>query len=126
MNTYLILSGFLTALMSIVHSIVGELLILIPLQKAQGLPAVRGSVHATRSTLRFTWHITSVLGLGIAFIFFYFARLTELNSEQIVILRILSLTFLASFVVAIVGSRARHPSWMVFLIVSILTWLSTL
>ena len=125
MNVYLIISGILTALMAIVHSVVGEILILIPLQKAEGLPAVRGSVRTTRSTLRFTWHVTSVFGIGIAFIFFYYSRFTEFNSEQIYILRTLSLTFLASFVVAIVGSRARHPSWAVFIFVSILTWLST-
>ena len=66
-----------------------------------------------------------MFGIGIAFIFFYYSRFTEFNSEQIYILRTLSLTFFASFIVAIVGSRARHPSWAVFIIVSILTWMST-
>jgi hypothetical protein len=98
---------------------------LIPLQKAQGLPPVRGSVQTTKATLRFTWHVTSVLGIGIAAILFYYAEFTEFNSEQIYILRILSLTFLASFIVAIVGSKAKHPSWIVFIVVSILLWLST-
>lgn len=125
MNVYLIISASLTALMALVHSVVGELLILIPLQKAKGLPAVRGSVRVTKSTLRFTWHITSVLGLGLGIIFFYYARFTEFNSEQTFILRTLSLTYAASFLVALVGSRGRHPSWAVFLLVAILTWLST-
>ena len=125
MNTYLVASGILTILMAIAHTVAGEMLILIPLQKAEGLPAVRGSIRTTKATLRFTWHVTSVFGIGIAFIFFYYSGLTEFNPEQIYILRILSLTFLVSFVVAIVGSRARHPSWAVFIFVSILTWLNT-
>ncbi|MEW6736361.1 MAG: hypothetical protein AB1489_34030 [Acidobacteriota bacterium] len=125
MNVYLVISGILTILMAIAHTVMGEILILIPLQKTQGLPAIMGSVRTTRETLRFAWHVTSVLGIGIAFIFFYYASFTQFNLEQIYILRTLSVTFLASFVVAIIGSRAKHPSWIVFIVVSILIWLST-
>ena len=111
--------------MVIAHSVLGELWILIPLQKTEGLPAVRGSKRFTKSTLRFAWHVTTVLGLGVACIFFYYAQFTEFTSDQISVLRILSVTFFVSFIVSIVGARARHPSWIVMLIVSILTWLST-
>ena len=55
----------------------------------------------------------------------YYSQFTEFNSEQIFILRTLSLTFLVSFIVSIVGSKAGHPSWIIFLLLSILTWLST-
>lgn len=56
--------------MVIAHSVVGKILILIPIQKTEGLPAVRGSVRNTRSMPRFAWHVTSVLGIGIACILF--------------------------------------------------------
>ncbi|MEO6065693.1 MAG: hypothetical protein ABIP49_07960 [Lysobacterales bacterium] len=119
------MSAILTVLLSVIHSAVGEKLILIPLQHSEGLPAVRGSVRSTRETLRFAWHVTSVFGLGIAAILFRYARMDELDSGDIFILKTLSLTFLASFIVAIVGSRARHPSWIVFALLSLLTWLGT-
>ena len=123
LNTYLVIAGFLTILLSIAHTIIGEILILIPLQKAEGLPAVRGSVSTTKRTLRFTWHITSVLGIGIAFLLFHYAKFAELTPDHRYVLSIMSLTFFVSFVVSLVGSKARHPSWIVFLIVSILIWL---
>jgi hypothetical protein len=125
LNTYLVISGILTVLLSIAHTIIGEILILIPMQKSEGIPAVRGSVATTKRTLRFTWHITSVLGIGIAFLLFHYAKFAALTPDHVYVLRILSLTFLVSFVVSIVGSKARHPSWVVFLIVSILIWLGT-
>ena len=125
MNTYLVISGILSILLSIAHTIIGEILILIPMQNAEGIPAVRGSTRTTKRTLRFTWHITSALGIGIGFLLFHYAKFTELTLDHVYVLRILSLTFLASFVVSVVGSRARHPSWIVFLITSILIWLGT-
>ena len=82
-----------------------------------------GSTRVAKETLRFAWHVTSVLGIGIAVILFYYASIPKLAPDQIYVLRVLSLTCQASFVVAIVGSRARHPSWIVFLLVSILIWL---
>jgi len=112
--------------MVIVHSIIGEKLILIPLRKSTDLPVVRGSSKNTKMTLRFTWHVTSVIGAGIACILFYYSQFSELTSEQCVVLRILSVTFFLSFIVSVVGSRAGHPSWIVFLIISILTWMSTI
>jgi len=123
LNTYLLISSALLALTAVVHSVVGEKLLLIPLQKVDGLPAVGGSTRVARETLRFAWHVTSVLGIGIAVILFYYASVPKLAPDQIYVVRVLSLTCQASFVVAIVGSRARHPSWIVFLLVSILIWL---
>lgn len=125
MNTYLVVSGVLTAVLAIAHSIVGELRILIPLEKVADLPAVGGSVRQTRRTLRFAWHVTSVFGLGFAAILLRYAQFGEFDTEQVRLLRILSATFAASFLVAIVGSRGKHPAWIVFLIVAGLTWAST-
>jgi hypothetical protein len=125
MNYYLLISGILTIFMGIAHSVIGEVLIISPIQKTQGLPPVRKSVRATKLTLRFTWHVTSVLGFGTAVILLYFSRMSAFNQEQIFILRTLSLTFLVSFLVSLIGSRARHPAWAIFLVISVLTWLST-
>ncbi len=122
MNIYLFVSGILTILLSIAHSIIGEVLILIPMQKSAGIPAVRGSIHTTKRTLRFTWHITSVLGIGIAFLLLHYAKFVALTPEHIYVLTVLSATFFASFVVSVIGSKARHALGGV-LIVSILIWL---
>jgi hypothetical protein len=122
-NGYLVTASALTVLMALVHSVMGEILILIPLHKREG--RVGSSGLTTRAVLRFTWHLMSVLGLGMAAILGYYSRFTALAGDQIAVLRILALTFLVSFSVALAGSRARHPSWAVFLVIAGLTWFSS-
>jgi hypothetical protein len=122
MNGYLVAASVLTGLMCLAHSVLGEIFILIPLHRREGRSGRSGLT--TREVLRFTWHILSVLGLGMAVILWYYARFTALSSDQIAVLRILALTCLVSFGIALAGSRARHPSWAVFLAVAGLTWLS--
>ena len=124
MNYYLLVSAILMAIMGIAHSVVGEIKILQPLESSKDLPAVRGSTRHTRLTLRFTWHITTVLGFGIAAILFLYSQAMVLQAQQVVVVQIFSITFFISFLVSLIGSRARHPSWIVFLIASVLTWLA--
>lgn len=121
MNAYLLTASLLIVATAVVHSVLGELWIIGKLDP-RGLPALRGSRAATRRTLRFTWHVTSVLGLGIAAVVLYLASVERLTAEQTAVLRVISVTLFASFLVAIVGSRGRHPSWLVFLIVAGLVW----
>jgi len=125
MNVYLLISGALTVLTAAVHTIAGEILIISPLMKSRDLPTVRGSVWFVRKTLRFAWHLTTVLGLGIAAILFYYAGMETLSGDQIVVVKILSATLFGGFLVSVIGARGRHPSWIVLLIASILTWLAT-
>ena len=122
MNGYLVTASMLTVLMALVHSVVGEILILIPLHKRERRQPGHGLT--TPAVLRFTWHILSVLGLGMAVILWHYSRFAALTADQIAVLRILALTFLVSFGIALAGSRARHPSWAVFLAVAGLTWFS--
>lgn len=121
MHVSLLASAILCVLMALTHSILGERLILGPLAHTTDLPVVRGSQTATRRTLRFTWHITSIFGLGIAAVLFYFAQLEMLDSSQIFVIRALSLTFFLCFLVAVIGSRGRHLSWLIFMLLWILT-----
>lgn len=124
MNYYLLIAGILMMVMGIAHSSLGEVKIIGPIQSLDVLPKVHGSVRGTKQTLRFAWHITSVLGWGTAIILFYFCQLTSFNNDQVFILMTLSVTFFLSFLVSVIGSRAKHPSWIIFLLVAILTWLS--
>jgi hypothetical protein len=124
MNTYLLTSGILTIVLCVAHSVIGEMSIINPIQKIEVLPAVRGSIRMTKRTLRFAWHVTSVLGLGVATILIYYSRFTILDPDQAFVVKVLSLTFFLSFIVSLIGSRAKHPAWIVFLISSLLTWLN--
>jgi len=123
LNMNLAVSAALLAVLVLGHSVVGELMILAPLHKARDLPAVRGSVRFTLNTLRFVWHVVTVMGLGMAAILFHLAQMPGLDASQLFVLRALTLTCGAGCVVAFVGSRARHPSWIVLAVITALTWL---
>jgi hypothetical protein len=125
MNIYLLISGVLIIAMGIAHSIIGERSIIGPIQKTEVLPSVRGSITFTKRTLRFAWHVTSVFGFGIAIILLHYGRFSTFNSDQIFVLRTLSLTLFISFLVSVIGARAKHPSWIIFALAAVLVWIST-
>ena len=120
MNSLLLAAALIAIATVLVHSILGEWLIIGRLQ-AKLLPSVRGSRTITLRTLRFAWYITTVLGLGIALILLHQAKLA---APDVFVLRCLMLTFFASFLVALLGSRARHPSWIAFIAMAVLVKLA--
>ena len=122
MEYYLYLAALLLVAISIVHSYLGERYILIRLFKRDNLPKLFGSTEFTAQTLRFAWHLTSVAWFGFAAILVCVANPAI---EPKTIGQIIGITFLAHFLIALVGSRGRHLSWPVFLIIGILAIYAT-
>ena len=95
---------------ALAHSYLGERYLLIRLFR-QPLPKLFGSDDFTRKTLRFAWHITGVAWLGFA------ALLSRVNTSGVSrseLLTIIGLTFGITGAIALVASRGRHLSWLVF------------
>jgi hypothetical protein len=118
----LLAAACLASLLAFAHSYLGERYILIRLIRRDGLPRLFGDAEFTKRTLRFAWHLTSIAWLSLA------AILVKLNTH--VPLRaelgmLLVGTFGVSGVVALVASRGKHLSWVVFLTIALLTWLGT-
>ena len=106
----LILAAVLTIAIGFIHSVLGERYILIRLFR-QPLPKLFGSDEFTRKTLRFAWHITTVAWFGFA------GLLILLQLDQAtpsVVLIAIASTFAVTGLVALVASRGRHLSWIVF------------
>ena len=83
-----------------------------------------GSDTFTRGTLRFAWHLTTVVWYGIAVLVWWMAR----GSGPLAVAGvgdIVAATALVSAVVSFIGSRGRHPAWAVFLVVAMLIWYGT-
>ncbi|HSP33150.1 MAG TPA: hypothetical protein VLU46_02415 [Thermoanaerobaculia bacterium] len=120
MRVSLLIAGALMVLLAVAHSWLGERYILIRLFRRQDLPKLFGGTEFTKRTLRFAWHITSVFALGFA------ALLWLLPSWSGDVARgsavIVAATSFACGVVALVGSRGRHLSWIVFFAVAALVW----
>jgi len=118
----LLVAAGLAALLALGHSYLGERYVLMRLFRRDGLPMLFGGTRFTKQTLRFAWHLTSIAWLALA------AILVKLNSHvpsRAELGLLLVGTFGVSGVIALVGSRGRHLSWVVFLAIAALAWLGT-
>ena len=109
----LALAAILLITIGLAHSYLGEKYILTRLFRQQ-LPPLFGDDTFTKATLRFAWHITTVAWFGFA------AILLVLHSGIRFILLSIASVFLVSGLIALIGSRGRHLSWVVFFLVAAL------
>lgn len=106
----LIFAALLTIAIGIIHSVLGERYILIRLFR-QPLPKLFGSDEFTRKTLRFAWHITTLAWFGFA------ALLIQIHLDRgttSALLMTIAATFAITALVALIASRGKHLSWIVF------------
>jgi hypothetical protein len=108
------LTALLIVLVGLGHSYLGERFILIRLLRRGDLPKVLGSEEFTAQTLRFAWHITSIAWVGLAAVL---VAATRAPVDAEILGMIVGVTFLLHFVVALLGSRGKHISWLLFLII---------
>lgn len=90
-------------LLAVLHSLLGELLLLGPLLRVP-LPRLRISRWLGARTLRFAWHLTSVAWVALA--------ASVMSPAQVPF--IASVTLLVSGLVAFASSRGRHFAWAIF------------
>ena len=122
MQTALYIAAFLAVAVGIAHSYLGERYILIRLFRRDDLPKLFGSSDFTLRTLRFTWHVTSVTWWGFAAILFLLAQ-PPIKSSAIGL--VIGCTFLIHFVIALIGSKGKHLSWLAFLVIGIIAIFAT-
>ena len=121
-NGGLIAAATLAAVVAVAHSFLGERYILIRLFRREDLPRLFGSDWFTRRTLRFAWHVTSVAWLGLAAVLVVLAGPGV--PDRSALLRVVAVTFSLTAVVAAVGSRGKHLSWVAFTAIAALAWLA--
>lgn len=121
MNIVLLVAGLLSALIGIAHSVLGEKLVLRPLFARGDVPKLLGSTVFAHRTLRFTWHLTTVLLLGIGAVVVDLS-LAVPNSTSTCIIQVLAATFGVCSLLSLTGARGKHFSWWVFLIIAMLLW----
>jgi hypothetical protein len=121
MNIPLLAAGLLSALIGIAHSVLGERLVLGPLFERGDVPKLLGSTSFAHRTLRFAWHLTTVLLLGIGAVVVVLS-LSPLDPRSAWMLQVLAGTFAVCSLLSLIGARAKHFSWWVFLIIAVLLW----
>lgn len=117
MNSFLVAAASIAIITAMAHSILGESLLIGPLLRRDDLPALIGDKLLAKRTLRFVWHLPSIAWLGIAALL--------LMAPAPSVLRVLAATALASGVVTALISRGKHPGWIAFVGIAVLTWLAT-
>jgi hypothetical protein len=117
MNAALLTAAVLALLLAGAHSYLGERYILIRLFRKDALPQLFGGTEFTRATLRFAWHLTSVAWVGLAGLLVTLAAPGRLRAADVI-----ALTFGASGLLALVGSKGHHLSWIVFFSIAVLVW----
>lgn len=122
MNPFLAVAAGLASLGGVLHSVLGERLILGRLS-AGALPEVLGSSEFTKRILRLMWHAISIAWWGLAAVLIVLASLPDLDATAERIATVVALTFLASSLFSFVETRGKHFSWALFLAIAGITWL---
>ncbi len=122
MNRWLATAAALTVLVGAAHSWLGERYLIGRLLERRDLPRLFGGDSFTKATLRFAWHLTTLAWLGLAAIMAVLATAPPHPGVSL-LGRVLAAVFLAHALVALIGSRGRHLSWVVFLAITVAVWL---
>ncbi|WP_040497388.1 hypothetical protein [Fulvivirga imtechensis] len=124
MNAYILTSACLLFLLGLAHSIFGEILIFKNLRATGSIIPSMFNEHLKERHTRIiwaTWHLVTVLGwcMGVVLI-----RIAYLASSQLLtfIVNSISLATLVGSLLVLIGTKGKHPGWVVLLIISILLW----
>jgi len=116
----LLIAAALTAAVAVLHSVLGERLVIGPLLTGDA-PKLRGSARLMRRTVRFAWHLTSLWAFAFAALLIFYARDPM---QHVTALKLVSATFLLSALMSAIMTRGKHFSWVVFLAIGLLVWFS--
>ncbi|MBK6266232.1 hypothetical protein JKA74_14395 [Marivirga sp. S37H4] len=125
MNTYFLLAGILCFLLGLAHSLIGEYLIFKEKRKTGKLVPTKGSVGLKERHLRIiwaTWHLASFFGWCIgAFLVKISLERNSLDSEILdFLINATTYTMFASSFLVLIGTKGKHPGWIVFMLIGIL------
>ncbi|GGG57236.1 hypothetical protein GCM10011414_28860 [Croceivirga lutea] len=131
MNQYLWVAGLLCFILGLMHSILGEVLIF---RKKKGHKKIAPTIITSDLKERHlriiwaTWHLASFFGWCIgALLLKITMKQTELSADfmQFITITITITMFCSSFLVFI-GTKGKHPGWIVLLSIGALTLLEFL
>lgn len=122
----LFIAATLLFLVGLMHSLLGEKNLIRPLLAREDFPVVLGSQRNGRLTLWFGWHALTLFWWGQAYVLMQMAFDIETAGRTTLI----TLSFACGTLglVALLVSRGKHLSWVLFLpLAAILAWeISTL
>ncbi len=123
MNTYFFIAGILAFIVGFAHSYLGERFFLPRLrQKEQEMDV--GTEKFVNRTLRGAWHLATLASWSSAVLMIAFA-FRPLDDSIIIVGRVMSNFYLFSGLLSVFMSHGRHLVWIIFFVLSLITWLGT-
>lgn len=125
MNIYIFIAGILCFLLGIIHSILGEFLIFKNKRNKGSLVPSKKSPVLKERHLRIiwaTWHLASLFGWCIGAVLIHISlnqNASLFDSFDFILQTTMYIMFFASLLVCL-GTKAKHPGWVVLLIIGIL------
>lgn len=125
MNIYFLIAGILCFLLGLVHSILGEILIFNSKRNQGEIVPTKSSTELPEKHLRIiwaTWHLASIFGWCIGAILVKISLSSNGLNQNVVDLIVQSTVYsmLACFLLVLIGTKGKHPGWVVLLLISIL------
>lgn len=118
MNHLFIAAAVLLILISFVHSILGERLLLLPLFQEKSVHLFHRKPYM-KPVLRFAWHITTITWWGLALVIIDFAGVEQASHLSV---HAIAATSTATGLVICYFSKGRHLAWIVFLAIAGCLW----
>jgi len=120
MNTYFLIAAILCVILGLVHSILGEYLIFRDKRKKGSIVPTIVKTDLKERHLRIiwaTWHLASFFGWCVgAFLLRLAVDQDKLDAEFLdIVINTTIATMFASSVLVLIGTKGRHPGWVVLL-----------
>lgn len=121
MNVYFLAAATAAFLLGLAHTVLGEMLIFRHLgTSGAGADGSKPLGRRHLAALRSTWHLATLFGWGLAALFFWMAR-PDRSLAGLAVAIAAFLVLCALF--WLVGTRGRHPAWIIFLVTATLSYL---
>ncbi|WP_420601861.1 hypothetical protein [Flagellimonas sp.] len=125
MNTYFLVAGILCILLGLVHSIFGEILIFNSKRNKGSIVPTKKNPGLRTRHLRIiwaNWHLSSVFGWCLGAILIKIALShSNLNQEFVVmIIQTIIFTMFIGSLLVLIGTKGKHPGWIVLFLIGIL------
>lgn len=122
MNNYLFIAGILCVLLGMVHSFLGEFLIFKNKRNKGKLVPTKENPELNERHLRIiwaTWHLATIFGWCIGAILILISLDHNLEN-YFLILQFITYTMFLSSLLVLIGTKGKHPGWIVLLIIGVL------
>ena len=126
MQYLFIAASVLALLTSVVHSVLGEIIIFKHLRKGSLIPNM-GALPLRERNIRIiwaTWHLSSVFGWAFAGVLFRLGIDPTVGGLKPFIVSAIVFAYLGSGLLVLVGTKGRHPGWVALLLIAAFTWVA--